>query len=336
MGHFLGWVFAAALLFCFPSSGQHCAKIVLLEPPEVVPLSFHLPGLKVASLVDATRSTGATLFYFPKGAYANFDARGGAVAAIETTLIEEGSYSNQIDGIVFSGGSTMGLAATDGVRDVIFQERKNSNEFDFIPSVPGAVVYDYGGRTGPCCDPFIYPGREMGMDLMKHLSAHQFMMGRTGAGASTLVNKITDRPYWGGQGAAFKKYPWGSVFVAVVLNSVGAVTKDGVPLVSVPLNPRPRLKNRPGQNTTLSIVITDVKLDRSALKRLSIMLHTSMARYIHPFHCSTDGDINFAVSLGTNDAEIPDGSIEIEMAASELMETAIHNSVRSANFTSAP
>src|SRR3989344_7919027 len=97
------------------------------EETKVVP--FHMPGLEIASVSDPTLSTGATLFFFPKGAHANFDARGGSVAAVETTLLEEGSYSNLIDGIAFAGGSTMGLAAADGVRSRIFKDRIESSAF---------------------------------------------------------------------------------------------------------------------------------------------------------------------------------------------------------------
>jgi L-aminopeptidase/D-esterase-like protein len=55
--------------------------------PEIEELHFDFEGVRIASLSDPTLSTGATLFYFPKGAYAAFDSRGGSVGACETNLL---------------------------------------------------------------------------------------------------------------------------------------------------------------------------------------------------------------------------------------------------------
>ena len=315
---------------------QGCAR--LLAAPigyrGISPLAFDLPGLEVASLTDPTLSTGATLFHFPRGAKANFDARGGSVAAVELQLLEEGSYANTIDGIVFAGGSTMGLGVTDGVRRVLFRERSaGASAFDAIPSVPGAVVYDFGTRVAEHHDKLVYPDAALGELLMARRQAGLFHLGRAGAGATTTVNKLGAR-VWGGQGAAFAEYPWGRVFVAVVLNAVGDIVKDGrsvareyPPVADTGEAPA---TVEPGKNTTLSIVVTDVDLDRNQLKRLSVALHTSMAGMIRPFHTYGDGDINFAVSLGrrrVNEEE----EFDLGLRAAELMSQAIEASVRTAN-----
>jgi L-aminopeptidase/D-esterase-like protein len=332
----MGWRFSIFLFLLGSVAQATCFHTVAITPPadEVTPLNFNLPGLQIASLVDPTRSTGATLFYFPNGAYVNFDARGGSVASVETTLLEEGGYSNQVDGIIFAGGSTMGLEASGGVRRAIFNARADGTIFDAIPSVPGAVVFDFGGRILPTNDLRTYPDHAFGMELMNHLSGNTFSMGRTGAGATTTVNKMGHR-LWGGQGAAFRSYRWGRLFAAVVPNAMGDILKSGQSLsnsyVTLPDPPAPTTVH-PRENTTLSFLLTDVKLDRNQLKQLSKGVHAGMAQMIDPFHTAFDGDINFAASLGTGravtDAEV---LLQIQIAATGLMREAIENSIRASN-----
>ncbi len=295
-------------------------------------VQFDLPGLQIASVEDSTRSTGATLFFFPGGAFAAYDARGGAAATAETTLLDDGSYSNQIDGIVFAGGSTMGLAAGDGVREAVFKSRSGrASAFDAIPSIPTAVVYDFGSRKGPGQNPLAYPDRTLGLELMKRLSNNSFNAGRAGAGLSTTANKRTQK-VWGGQGLAVRDLGYAKVVAAVVVNAMGDLNIAG-------LKPIPNANSgggvAPGQNTTLSIVITDAKLSRSQLKRLAVMVHTSMARSIFPFHSFYDGDTNFAVSTAKRglpaDNDKTDHFMDLSIAASEAMKEAIELGARAAN-----
>ncbi len=305
---------------------------------EVQPLNFDMPGIKMASLSDPTLSTGVTLFVFPKGSTANFDARGGSVAAIETELLGEGSYSNQIDALLFAGGSTMGLEATQGVRRRLFAERANdASDFDFIPSVPGAVVYDYGGRVERTQDPLVFPNMILGAKAYDAARENSFLMGRAGAGTTTTANKIS-QPIWGGQGAAFSKMTLQQIgeirlLTAVVLNASGNILLPNKQVIDQNSLEHLRAKGvsrGPRQNTTLSVVITDAILDRSQLKRLATVVHTNMARTISPFHTYTDGDILFVVS--TNQRKIPE---TLQMAfeeffqqeSSQLMEKAIFNAV---------
>src|SRR5207248_6703294 len=95
------WVLVAGFL-ALPLFADECADRIAraIDPPHTVPLQYDFDAVRTASLVDPTHSTGATLFYFPTGARVNFDARGGAVATVETTLLEEGSYSNEVNAIL--------------------------------------------------------------------------------------------------------------------------------------------------------------------------------------------------------------------------------------------
>ena len=73
----------------------------------------------------------------------------------------------------------------------------------------------------------------------------------------------------------------------------------------------------PPGNTTLTVVVTDRKLEPRLLRTLGRQVHASMARAIQPFHALVDGDVLYAVS--TNEIEDPAlESIGLGIVASEL------------------
>lgn len=336
----------------FPEAGKEIKRSDRFSKirPEVQSLEFDMPGMKVGSVTDPTLATGATVFLFDKGATASYDARGGSVASIETNLLDEGSYDNSIDGILFAGGSTMGLEATQGVRRRIFDSRDASaGAFDLIPSIPGAVVYDYGARIEKGQNKLAYPGLIMGAAAYDKAVENKMLVGRVGAGTSATANKVSGEAVWGGQGAAFKKIRLNDgshmrIFAAVILNAHGNINlPNGVVLDHQTLTDlNKKLTRGHKQNTTLSLIVTDVALDRNQLKRLATMVHTSMASSISPFHSYTDGDILFSVSLNkTNLLNVsPDVAYNREeymlSAATETMREAILTSVITANSKGTP
>ena len=51
-------------------------------------------------------------------------------------------------------------------------------------------------------------------------------------------------------------------------------------------------------NTTIGVVFTNAKFDKSQLCKIASMAHDGYARAIRPVHTSADGDSIYAVSLG--------------------------------------
>ncbi len=71
----------------------------------------------------------------------------------------------------------------------------------------------------------------------------------------------------------------------------------------------------PTSNTTISLVITNRKMEPADLQRLAVQVHTSMARAIQPFSTYGDGDTLFAVSTQeVGDAGMRNGSIDFVAA----------------------
>jgi L-aminopeptidase/D-esterase-like protein len=80
--------------------------------------------------------------------------------------------------------------------------------------------------------------------------------------------------------------------------------------------------NPPQGNTTLTVVITNQKLDSRSLNQFAKQVHSSMARAIQPFHTPSDGDVLYAVT--TNEVENPHLSqVALGVVASEVLWDAI-------------
>lgn len=80
-------------------------------------------------------------------------------------------------------------------------------------------------------------------------------------------------------------------------DSAGAApaVKDGVDSATPPT----------GMNTTIAIVATDAKLDKSQLKRMAVAAQDGLARALQPSHTPFDGDLVFAISTGERELSDP-------------------------------
>ena len=56
----------------------------------------------------------------------------------------------------------------------------------------------------------------------------------------------------------------------------------------------------PGQNTTIGIVATNAKFDKTQMTKIAEMAHDGLARAINPAHTPSDGDTLFAMSTGAS------------------------------------
>jgi L-aminopeptidase/D-esterase-like protein len=80
-------------------------------------------------------------------------------------------------------------------------------------------------------------------------------------------------------------------------------------------------------NTTLGVVVTNIKMDKTQLTKVAAMAQNGLARTIRPVHTSFDGDAVFALSLG-NVAMPPLAIDSIGTLAAYVMGKAINNAVR--------
>ena len=287
-------------------------------------LEFELPGLEIGCAEYDEGPTGCTVFSFlPDGVACATDVRGGSPGTL-------GGY-DWVHAICLAGGSLYGLEAATGVAAEIFARRGYGTGWLDIPLVSGAIIFDWGPR-----DNGVYPDKELGRAALRAAKAGVFPLGPRGAGRSATVGKTFayEEGEPAGQGAAFRQVGDTRIGVFTVLNAVGAVVdRDGsvvrghrdpasgerralVPGVEARLATGAPIRPLPG-NTTLTVVVTNQRLQQRELTVLGRQVHASMARAIHPFHALVDGDVLYAVTTNEVDGAQLE-SIGLGVIASEL------------------
>lgn len=282
---------------------------------------YDLPGVHVACVEDKGAPTGLTLLRFVDGAACAVDIRGGAVAARELATVSLDDGWGEIDGLLFVGGSTWGLDAAAGVIDRL-TDRRGETDFDDIPAVPTAAVYDFTGRKGDRI-----PDADMARAAFDRLAHGEVPIGRVGAGANVTVGTLFGDEHGtrSGQGAAFGTFEGARVLVVAIVNAAGNVYDKAGRRIGGGIDPFVGLRARGegrGSNTLLLAVVTDVALDRLGLRRVAVMTNAAAGRLIDPFHTPEDGDVCFACSLGQRRTHA-DSALEVGVLAGRLVQDAI-------------
>ena len=292
-------------------------------------LHFDFPGLRVGVAEYDDGPTGCTVFHLPPGGAACAqDIRGGSSGTL-------GAGYEWAHAVCFAGGSLYGLEAACGVAAELMAMRGYTVGWEDVELVLGAIVYDFGRR-----DNAVYPDAELGRQALRAAREGVFPLGRHGAGRSVTVGKTfaLEQGEFSGQGGAFRQIGPTKIAVFTVVNAFGAVVdRDGrvvrghydakrdvrTPLVEGLEAQLPR--TAPG-NTTLTLVVTNQRLNGRELRQLGAQVHASMARAIQPFHALVDGDVLYTVS--TNEVESPGlTSMSLGVLASELAWDAVLSSL---------
>ncbi|CAN5465023.1 P1 family peptidase [soil metagenome] len=303
-------------------------------------ISFNFPELRVGIAEYDAGPTGCTVLYLPDGADCALDVRGGSPGVF-------GGGYGFTHAISFAGGSLYGLEAAMGIASALLEQRGSVN-WTSIDLVSGAIIWDFGVR-----ETIVYPDKALGKQALLAAETGSCPVGARGAGRSATVGKfgrdlvppLTTES--SGQGAAFAEIGerGAKVFILTVVNAIGVVLdRDGTVVrgavdpegkrwhprdaadALVEASDRAVREGLPTQNTTITALITNVKMSALALDRLGKQVHTSMARAIRPFHAANDGDVFFTLSTGTVETDaISDFSLtEI---ASDLAWDAVLNAV---------
>ncbi len=291
-----------------------------------------MKNLFTSSVSDEKTETGCTLIYFPDGGIATVDVRGGAAATREDASISLLNLQAWVDAIVLSGGSTYGLEAACGVMQKISEKRNHATTFNDIPCVPSACVYDFRNRKTST-----YPDISMGRLAFEKLQNSHVDIGAVGGGTNTFVGKILKdcSPEKAGVGAYFTEVNGCSVLAITVVNALGNILSLDGQVLKGSLHPDGTRKpitqenlslSAEKGNTTISCLITNAKLSRTDLHRLAVMVHTSMARVIAPFHTPYDGDVLYAVVPNGQQVEVLD-FMSLACTSSLAMQKAVLSSV---------
>lgn len=299
--------------------------------------------LLVGNAQDYTIKTGVTVLTAKRPFTAAVHVMGGAPGTRETDLLAPENTVQQVDALVLSGGSALGLSAASGVADALrVQGRGFAVGDQNVPIVPAAILFDLinGGDKSWVENP--YPG--LGRAALATAS-DAFDLGTSGAGTGATTANLK-----GGLGSASVVLPSGhTVGALVAVNALGAATCGNSahfwaapfemnaefgglgPAASFDPAAIPPTKRGPGQNTTIAIVATDASLTQAQAKRMAIAAHDGMARALVPSHTPMDGDLVFAAATAAR--PLSDSTLDtllIGHAAATCLSRAIARGVHSA------
>jgi L-aminopeptidase/D-esterase-like protein len=212
-----------------------------------------------------------------------------------------------------------------------------------VPIVPAAILFDL--NLG---DARVRPDANAGYSAARAATTGPVAEGNVGAGAGATLGKLFgfSRAMKGGLGSASIRLPGSDVVVSalVVVNAVGDVVDpaDGRLIAGARSasgsgledTRRALLEGRlpgvsaKGENTTLGVVATNVRLSKAQATKVAQMAHDGLARTIRPSHTPWDGDTVFALSTGA--VEDPRGEMLVGCLAAEVVAAAVVRAVRAA------
>jgi L-aminopeptidase/D-esterase-like protein len=307
-------------------------------------LTFDFPAVEIGVAEYEAGPTGGTVLLFRAPVMAAVDVRGGAPGTVNTDALRLAYDAPFVSAIALAGGSAYGLAFATGIANVLKERTAAPGDWRNIAVVPGAIIFDLGGRRFNA----ITPDERLARAALGAVRAGSIPMGARGAGRFAMQGGYLGDRQHSGQGAAFRQVGNTKVLVVTVVNALGSIVERNGRLLrcSHPVAgdcglvadrlsshleslTEPKLSdssvgNHSGltANTTITVVVTNQALPYWALQRLAVQVHNSMARAIQPFGTEFDGDTLFAVTTGeVKNAKL--GTVDLGLLASEAAWDAI-------------
>ena len=282
-----------------------------------------IPGVEIGHWTDPVARTGCTVIVLPPGTTASGEVRGGAPATRDFALLAPERLVEHIDAIVITGGSAFGLAAADGVMEVLEAEGRG---FDTphgpVPIVVAMALYDLG--VG---DSAVRPGAAAG----RHAAASRAATSETGAvgaGTGATVSKWmgAENAEPGGLGIASASRDELVVSAVVALNAAGSPPPESQQILEqVEAGTFERWEGRaqPFANTTLCAVVTNAALSKLDCFWVSQGGHDGLARTLVPAHSRSDGDAVVAAATGGVAADTDDVRLLAVAAVAKAVGSAV-------------
>ena len=302
-------------------------------------------GLRVGNAEDHRVKTGVTVLVGERPFVAGVSVMGGAPGTRETDLLAPDRLVQEVDALVLSGGSALGLDAASGVADALRAAGRGFAVGDQrVPIVPCAILFDLanGGEKDWAENPY----RALGRAALA-AAGPDFALGTSGAGTGA-----TARGLKGGLGSASAVTEGGfTVGALVAVNALGSPVAGehghfwagpwemgdefgglGAPPAAAW---RPGAEyapqKQPGEATTIAIVATDAALTQAQATRLAVAAQDGMARALVPSHTLLDGDLVFAAATGARPLADPLADpFRLGHAAACCLARAIARAVRAA------
>ncbi len=297
--------------------------------------------LKIGQAENEQAGTGCTVLLLgEEGSPAGLDVRGGGPASRESELLKPMAAAGVIHAILLSGGSAFGLDAAGGV--MRYLEERNIG-FDVgvtkVPLVCQSCLFDL--TVG---DAHVRPDAAMAYAACRNAEQGNYRDGNYGAGTGATVGKIRgmERCMKSGIGSYAVQLGELKVGALVAVNALGDIydwrngqkvagllAEDGRTFADGETEAWGRLavqENKFVGNTTLGVVLTNARFDKSCLCKIAGMAQDGYARAIRPVHTTADGDSIYAVSLG----DVPADQDAVGALGARVMAQAILRAVKAA------
>lgn len=275
-----------------------------------------MDGLKVGHTTNTVNGTGVTVFLFEQPAVGAYFLAGSGPASHELAPLDPETSVQNLHGLVLSGGSAFGLNTASGAMRFLAEQGIGLRlPHGVVPIVPAVAIYDLAYKNA------LPPTAEDAYQACLSAKKNNTESGRIGAGTGATVGKIVPnaKHMTSGLGYASLSLANGlTVSAYAVVNAVGDVRNAEGKIIAGARWPNGEFADCqqflidghgetiliPQTNTTLVAVFTNAKFSKSELKRLAKMAVAGMARAITPVFTCYDGDILFAISIGTVAASI--------------------------------
>lgn len=296
-------------------------------------------GFQVGHAQDPDGATGCTVILCDRMSPAGLDVRGGGPASRESQILNPLMDAMGVNAVLLSGGSAFGLDAAGGVQRYL-EERDVGFDTGVakVPLVSQSCLFDLGvGRKD------VRPDAAMAYAACENAGYEEPAQGNVGAGTGCSVGKYRgmDRAMKSGFGTYALQAGALKVGALVAVNALGDVCgPDGVQLAGLLNEEKTGVTSTLEElfrdvtlaanlftgNTTLGVVVTNARLDKTHLTKVAGMTHNGYARAIRPVHTTADGDSIYALSLG----DVPGDVNVVGAMAARAMERAIVRAVQSA------
>lgn len=288
-------------------------------------------GFRVGHAQNEEAMTGCTVVLLDEMSPAGLDVRGGGPASRESQILAPVAQADSINAVLLSGGSAFGLDAAGGVQRYL-EERGIGFDVGVtkVPLVCQSCLFDLGiGRMD------VRPDAAMAYRACEAAGYEPPREGSVGAGTGCTVGKYRGmaRSMKSGFGTfALQSGPL-KVGAMVAVNALGDIYDNGVQIAGLRSADGKSLvstieemiedvaapENLFSGNTTLGIVVTNARLNKTQLTKVAGMTHNGFARAIRPVHTNADGDSIYALSTGSVEANLN----VVGVMAAKAMERAI-------------
>lgn len=298
-------------------------------------------NIQIGQAENVQAGTGCTVFLLGReGASVGLDVRGGGPASRESELLKPLATAQVIHAILLAGGSAFGLDAAGGV--MRYLEERGIGVDVGVTRVPLVCQSDLFDLT--VADAHTRPDAAMAYEACVNAETGNYRDGNHGAGTGATVGKLLGMEHCMKSGIGSYAVQVGNLQVGAVVavNAVGDVydyengrkiagllAADGKTFLDSELAALQAIEAQAEKfvgNTTLGVILTNARLDKTHLCKIAGMAHDGYARAIRPVHTSMDGDSIYAVSLG----DVPADMDVVGTLAARVMAKAIVRAVQAA------